>query len=218
MKGTPSRNDGAKGQRSKRDTSKKREAIVDAAARVFVARGFELASMDSIAESSAASKRTVYNHFPSKEVLFHAVVDRFLQQSHVLKEIRYSPKGSLASQLGRFADSILALTRNEEWLGLTKIMTAVTVQKPGFVAETLARHRHEPDTLEEWLRAATADGRMRVPDPALAARTFWAALNGAFLMPAIYLGPLLSREANAVKQELIELLLAKYADVRNAGP
>lgn len=197
--------------RPQRDTSKKRDAILDAAAEVFAAQGFDVASMDHIADVSGASKRTVYNHFASKEVLFHSVVDRFLQQSHELKEIPYDPKGSLASQLARFADAILALARNEQWLGLTKVMTSVTIRQPDFVAETLARGGQSADTLESWLRAATADGRMTVRDPVLTARTFWAALNGAFLMPAIYLAPLPAREANAVKKELIGLLLAKHA-------
>jgi TetR/AcrR family transcriptional regulator of autoinduction and epiphytic fitness len=197
--------------RQTRDTSRKREAILDAAAQVFAAEGFDTASMDYIAEVSGASKRTVYNHFASKEVLFHGVVDRFLAQSHELKEIPYDPHTSLASQLARFADSIIALTGNQQWLGLTKVMTSVTVRQPGFVAETLARGGQAEDTLESWLRAATADRRMKVPDPALTARTFWAALNGAFLMPAIYVAPLPTREARAVKKELIDMLLAKHA-------
>lgn len=197
--------------KQQRDTSKKREAILDAAAHVFATQGFDVASMDHIAEVSGASKRTVYNHFASKEVLFREVVDRFLAQSHELKEIPYDPKRSLASQLARFADSILDLTRNEQWLGLTKVMTGVTVRQPGFVAETLARGGRTEDTLETWLRAANADGRMKVRDPGLTARTFWAALNGAFLMPAIYVAPVLAAEANAMKKELIDLLLAKHA-------
>jgi TetR/AcrR family transcriptional regulator of autoinduction and epiphytic fitness len=197
-----------------RDNSRKREAILDAAARVFATQGYDAASMDHIAEVSGASKRTVYNHFASKDVLFRAVVDRFLAQSHELKEIPYDPHTSLAAQLTRFADSILALTRHEQWLGLTKVMTGVTVRQPGFVAETMARGSRSGDTLENWLRAATADGRMRVPDPALTARTFWAALSGAFLMPAIYLAPLPAQEADAVRGELVDLLLARYATRR----
>ena len=196
---------------STRDTSRKREEILDAAAQVFATLGYDAAGMDHIADVSGASKRTVYNHFPSKNVLFRAVVDRFLAQSHELKEIRYDPQASLASQLARFADSVVELTRNEQWLGLTKVMTAVTVQRPGFVAETLARGGRTGDSLESWLRAAVADGRMRVDDPALTARIFWAALNGAFLMPAIYLGPVSTREANAIIGELIDLQLTKYA-------
>src|SRR4051794_21924325 len=103
--------------RRKRDTSQKRDTILDAAARVFASEGYDIASMDQVAEVSNASKRTVYNHFPSKESLLRAVVDRFLSQSHGLKVIAYDPDRSLATQLALFADAILALTLNAEWLG-----------------------------------------------------------------------------------------------------
>ena len=53
--------------RKKRDTSKKRLAILDGAIRVFIENGYETSSMDRIAEAAGVSKRTVYNHFPSKE-------------------------------------------------------------------------------------------------------------------------------------------------------
>lgn len=58
--------------------------------------------------------------------------------------------------------------------------------------------------------AATADGCLKGEQPALVARTFWAALSEAFLMPAIYLAPLPPEEAIATKQEVIAMLLARH--------
>jgi TetR/AcrR family transcriptional regulator, regulator of autoinduction and epiphytic fitness len=194
-----------------RDTSKKRDEIIAAAAQVFVSAGYDNASMDRIAEVAGASKRTVYNHFSSKEVLFAAVIGRFLRQSGELKQIEYEPRKSLSAQLGRFADGIIELTRNAEWLGLVKVMTSLTVLRPALVASTMAGVHGERDSLEAWLEAASADGRLRVKHPALVARTFWAALSGAFLMPAIYLAPLPPQETKAVKQELIAMLLARHS-------
>jgi TetR/AcrR family transcriptional regulator of autoinduction and epiphytic fitness len=194
----------------KRNTSKKRDEIMDAAAQMFVTAGYDNASMDRIAEVAGASKRTVYNHFTSKEVLFRAVIGRFLHQSRQLKQIQYEPRKSLSAQLGRFADSIIDLTRHAEWLGLVKVMTSLTVLQPELVASTMAGVHDERDSLEAWLEAATADGRLRVKQPALVARTFWAALSGAFLMPAIYLAALPPQEASAIKQELIAMLLARH--------
>jgi TetR/AcrR family transcriptional regulator of autoinduction and epiphytic fitness len=193
-----------------RNTSKKRDEIIDAAAQVFVTAGYDTASMDRIAEAAGASKRTVYNHFTSKEALFRAVIERFLRQSQELKQIQYEPRKSLSAQLGRFADSIIDLTRHAEWMGLVKVMTSLTVVRPALVASTMAGVHDERDSLEAWLEAATADGRLRVKHPGLAARTFWAALSGAFLMPAIYLAPLPPREASAIKEELIAMLLARH--------
>ena len=59
---------------TKRDTTQKRETIISAAIQIFIEEGFDNASMDRIAERANASKRTVYNHFPSKEELFHAAI------------------------------------------------------------------------------------------------------------------------------------------------
>src|ERR1700740_3160919 len=50
------------------------ERILDAARKVFLARGFEGASIDEIAEAARSGKPTIYARFPGKEALFTAVV------------------------------------------------------------------------------------------------------------------------------------------------
>ncbi|EPN63565.1 TetR family transcriptional regulator, partial [Pseudomonas syringae pv. actinidiae ICMP 19096] len=57
-------------------TDQKRESIVQAAIAEFGDRGFEITSMDRIAARAEVSKRTVYNHFPSKEELFAEMLQR----------------------------------------------------------------------------------------------------------------------------------------------
>lgn len=51
----------------------RRQALLDAAARVFASKPFELASMDDIAHAAAVGKPTIYRYYPSKEALFEAV-------------------------------------------------------------------------------------------------------------------------------------------------
>jgi TetR/AcrR family transcriptional regulator, mexJK operon transcriptional repressor len=52
----------------------KRQAIIEAAQRVFLTQGFAGSSVDAIATSAGVSKQTIYNHFGDKEALFRAVV------------------------------------------------------------------------------------------------------------------------------------------------
>ena len=52
----------------------KRQVIVDGALEVFARDGFSRASMDGIAAHAGVSVRTIYNHFPDKATLFHAVM------------------------------------------------------------------------------------------------------------------------------------------------
>ena len=53
-----------------------REHIVDQAKLAFLESGFERTSMDAIAARAETSKRSLYAHFATKEVLFRAVADR----------------------------------------------------------------------------------------------------------------------------------------------
>jgi TetR/AcrR family transcriptional repressor of mexJK operon len=58
----------------------KEVAIVEAARKTFLARGFDAASMDAIALEAGVSKRTVYNRFRSKEELFAAAINASCQR------------------------------------------------------------------------------------------------------------------------------------------
>ena len=54
-----------------------RDALVEAAFRLFLARGYDSTSLARILESVPYSKGAVYHHFTSKEALLDAVIERF---------------------------------------------------------------------------------------------------------------------------------------------
>ena len=56
------------------DDSAKRRQIVEGARQVFLARGFDAASMADIAKASGVSKGTLYVYFKDKDELFGAIV------------------------------------------------------------------------------------------------------------------------------------------------
>lgn len=58
--------------RHARDT---RHRILDSAYKLFYREGFERTGVDSIAEAAGVTKRTLYNHFPSKDDLIAAVLE-----------------------------------------------------------------------------------------------------------------------------------------------
>ena len=194
----------------KRDTTQKRQSILDAAVRAFRDLGYDNASMDHISELANSSKRTVYNHFPSKEALFSAVLNRFIDETCDLKQISYSPTRSLVSQLADFAQAKIAIATNPAWLGLMKVTIGVFVSHPEFAHQAMQRTEDKEDTLATWLQAAQADQRLHVPDPKLAANAFWAMISGAFFWPAILEGPQKPDQANVLKTELIQIFLARY--------
>lgn len=60
--------------RKEREKHTREEEIIDAAEKVFAAKGFNDASMDMIAAQAEFTKRTLYQYFQSKEDLYFAVV------------------------------------------------------------------------------------------------------------------------------------------------
>ena len=196
---------------AKRDTSRKRNEILDAAIREFQAVGYDNTSMDRIAEVAGASKRTVYNHFASKALLFEAAFDRLKDELKELKSIPYDPTRGLAEQLEQFVDAKRAVAENPEWLGLMRVATTVFIAHPGMARDTMARLAREEDQLIAWMTDAAAAGRMKIAKPAQAAQLFWAMVSGAFYWPSLYLGPVGKDDALPLKREIVALFLARYA-------
>ena len=58
------------------DESAKRRQIIDGARAVFLAQGFDAASMNDIARAAGVSKGTLYVYFKHKEELFEAIVEQ----------------------------------------------------------------------------------------------------------------------------------------------
>ena len=52
------------------------EKILDAALDVFAERGYQEATVDEIASSAQTSKGGIYFHFPGKDAIFLALLDR----------------------------------------------------------------------------------------------------------------------------------------------
>jgi AcrR family transcriptional regulator len=58
------------------DESAKRRQIIEGARAVFLAQGFDAASMNDIARAAGVSKGTLYVYFKHKEELFEAIVEQ----------------------------------------------------------------------------------------------------------------------------------------------
>lgn len=196
----------------KRDTSKKRESILDAAVQAFEELGYEKASMDYVAEVAQASKRTVYNHFESKEVLFEAVMDRFLEEVFQLKQIPYRSNVSLREQLNEFAQTKLLLASEPELLGLMRVAFGVFISHPQMAQRIYEKADSHEDSLSIWLEAANKDGRLNVDDPDVAANVFWSMFSGAFFWPAILQGPVEVDCGEKLKKAFLDTFLARYGN------
>jgi TetR/AcrR family transcriptional repressor of nem operon len=63
-----------------------RDRILDAAQAQVMERGFAATSVDAIQESAGISRGTFFYHFPSKDALARALIERYARQDHELTE------------------------------------------------------------------------------------------------------------------------------------
>ena len=98
--------------------ARNRRLVLEAARRVFLARGYASASVDAIAEEAGFSKGVVYSQFDSKADMFLALLDARISE-------RAEQNEQLAAQLGgrQLAEAVpalaLSLRRAEpEWMQL----------------------------------------------------------------------------------------------------
>jgi TetR/AcrR family transcriptional regulator of autoinduction and epiphytic fitness len=139
-------------QYKNRDKSKKRATILDGAIDVFLSMGYELASMDKIAETAGVSKKTIYNHFGSKENLFQEIVADFLAQRQRLKTISYNPEKSLKEQLQAFADAEIFLIDSPKRLEISRFLTMVFLKDINYARDTVAKYPPNYGILLDWLK------------------------------------------------------------------
>ncbi|WP_342235129.1 TetR/AcrR family transcriptional regulator [Inquilinus sp. OTU3971] len=153
---------------------KKREAILDAGVKVFMAEGYA-ASMDRVAAEAGVAKQTLYSHFGSKEGLFHALFDRYKQQTLRV----FDPTGDLATELAAFGEDLLRRIFDPEILGVQRLMIAQAAAFPDLARIFYdAGPGHVRTTLAAFLRSRMEAGALRPDDAAAAAEDLIGLLQG----------------------------------------
>ncbi|WP_163003892.1 TetR/AcrR family transcriptional regulator [Pseudomonas viridiflava] len=193
-------------------TDQKREAIVLAAIAEFGDRGFEVTSMDRIAARAEVSKRTVYNHFPSKEELFAEILQRLWNCSPPQSDVVYHADVGLREQLRDLLTGKMRTLNDSNFLDLARVVVGATIHSPERAQVWLARINEREETFSAWIRAAQKDGRLKPVDPGFAATQVHALLKSFAFWPQVTFGAaLLSPEKqDEIVESTLNLFLGWY--------
>jgi AcrR family transcriptional regulator len=160
-----------------------RARILEAAYRLFYARGFSRISMDAVAAHAGITKRTLYNHFGSKDALFGEMLKQ--QSSLAAERIRSWAvrDGSAAELVESIFDGLNAWSSKKRWEGSGFTRLALELADlPGHPARTAAR-RHKA-AIEQVLAAELRRrGSKRAEQ---AARTLVLLTEGATILTLIH--------------------------------
>lgn len=148
----------------------KRQQILDAGRQLFMAQGFAETSMDQVTAKSGVSKATVYNHFPSKEILFEEAVRTHAADVFAALPELDSRHVDSEDMLTQYFYSLLQVLLSEDGTCMCFLLmsegrrfpdNARLIYKTGF-----GRGLKE---IAAYLKELDSAGTLRVPDPDWAA-------------------------------------------------
>lgn len=151
--------------KNKRSRSElKRQAIVDAAKLAFKEYGFTGTSMDKLAEMAEVSKRTVYNHFESKEALVMHLMTDLWQNAMVQIKIEYDSAKPLEEQLYTLLKAEVDLVSSQENSDLSRVALGHLFYNPEALRKEFEIYPPEDTALFKWLKLAAKDKKLNIPD------------------------------------------------------
>lgn len=89
--------------------TKRRDTIVDEATRLFGERGYDGASMADLAERVGLRKASLFHHFPSKEQLYAAVLEKPVRELNAAVENVLTSDASFEGRLDALNDALVDL-------------------------------------------------------------------------------------------------------------
>jgi TetR/AcrR family transcriptional regulator, mexJK operon transcriptional repressor len=202
----------------------KRAAMMAAATRLFLQKGFSGTSMDDIAAQAAVSKQTVYKHFADKDQLFREIVLQMTERAETfVHDIESRPwSGDLEADLRGLARDQLATVLQPELLQFRRLVIGEADRFPDLAA---IYYERGPGRVLATFAAVFSDlaeqGKLQVDDADLAANHFAWLVLGAQLDRSMFYGLTTTRADHLGRygDEAVRVFLSAYAPRRGeTGP
>jgi AcrR family transcriptional regulator len=197
----------------RQDTAKRRQ-IMEGARAVFLAQGFDGASMGEIARQAGVSKGTLYVYFESKEALFESIAEEECQaqaeQVFALDSNDHDVEAVL-TRLGRAYVRFLCRPGGQSSL---RTIVSISERMPAIGKQF---YEAGPATgiarLSHYLEGQVAGGFLAIPDIEVAAAQFLDSCQSTLFKPLVFNfgGPPTDERINHVVGIAVRTFLAAYA-------
>jgi TetR/AcrR family transcriptional regulator, mexJK operon transcriptional repressor len=191
----------------------KRSALVHAAQRLFMERGFESVSIDAIAQAAGVAKVTVYSHFPGKEALFAAAIREKCDAMVMASGLEGLSGGSVRARLLALAKEFFDLITDPDAMAIHRLVTAEGERVPE-VAEIFFANA----ILNVCAKVAAAldmeveSGTLAIADTKLAAGHFLSLVKGMpMLRNELHLPPMPDDEFRQHLESAVDLFVRAHA-------
>jgi len=167
--------------------SAKRRQIMDGARKVFLAQGFDGASMGEIARAAGVSKGTLYVYFDSKEKLFQEITHEACS-AQAEGIFSFDPADhDVAAVLARTGRGFIKFLCRPGGMSALRIVISISERMPEIGAEFYDTGPAKGTALlRDYLKAQVAAGVLAIEDCEVAAGQFIDACGSTFLKQLLF--------------------------------
>lgn len=125
------RRDGAGPETEAAAVRNKRTLVLDAAAEIFLDKGFDQTSMEAVAARAGVSKATVYAHYRDKAGLFEAVIERGATALNVnLDRTLLDSASPPEEKLVQVVSALLEATTRANFMAMLRVLLTERTRRP----------------------------------------------------------------------------------------
>ena len=164
--------------RREKNRIEKCNRIIAAALKVFAEVGYLGASMERIARQAGLTKPTLYNYYPSKDILFEEMMK--IPGDTMMLNIEAPDKNDISTQLLEFAWAYTEIVMHQHYLALARLIISEAQRFP-----EIGRKYQESGPnkvlvgLIAFMDASKTLGKLTFEDVELAAEDFWGLILSA---------------------------------------
>ncbi|HEY9643355.1 MAG TPA: TetR/AcrR family transcriptional regulator [Coleofasciculaceae cyanobacterium] len=194
---------------SSRDlSSEKTEAILDGAMQEFLENGYAGARVDKIVAAAGVSKATVYRHFPDKEALFTALIQRIASRKELFQLQNFqSFEEDPLPFLKRYANGMLDnVAEDPQILTFLRMIIGESGRFPE-LARAFTRSIEKP-SLDFLTKYFSCHPQLQIADPEVTARAFVGTLiHFVILRDVLHSGDIVPMQRDRLLDSLLDLIL-----------
>jgi AcrR family transcriptional regulator len=165
----------------------KMRQIIDGARRVFLADGFDGASMNEVARVAGVSKGTLYVYFQSKQALFEALIREEHRRTAERLSMFDEAEPDVALVLKRFGNALMNVMLLPEHIALVRTVSAAAAKFPTIGRAFFeAGPQYGANRLADYFAQQVEAGTLVVDDVNLAAWQFLECLQGGHLKRMLF--------------------------------
>ncbi len=190
----------------------KREAILNAAKEAFQEFGVQNTSMDKLSAMAKVSKRTVYNHFESKEAIVMELLSELWRTAMAEEEIAELSSLSIEQQLIALLENEIKVITAPHYIELAKVAMGHFFYKPEELKEQQSKMSKKDTLLYKWLTEQAEKQALKIDDIMLANTQLHSLVKGSAFWPQILaMEPSLTDEqSHQLAKRTATLFLSQY--------